>query len=480
MDELKTELSANEGPTDSSGKVPFWRTFFYAFANAAGLLTYTTFNTFIQYFYTDIRGLPPRWVGRGMFAFGFWNAVNDPIAGWLSDRTRTRWGRRRFYIGLLALPTAVAFALVWMPPFDNHNPTALMVYFLVIISIYDMLQSIITLNQDALFPEMYEDTGSRAAGASTRQLFGFVVGNGLAVALTPTIYGEFGWDALAILWGGIAALMYFVSLLGIQENPAFAQQENFSWRAQMSVVFGNRTFAIVLGINFMTRFIMSAIVAVLPFYAEHVLRIEEENLSLLLMAMFVTSGLSVLAWQRIVRQRGTRFSMMVSMSMAAVCAVPLLFTGALSTTALVLALLGMSIGGIILGPDMLFAELVDEDYAKTGQRREGTYRGLLGFIYRFPPALAGLILGEGLALAGYDADLSVQPQAAITLIRVFSSFLPILGLVIGVGLLLIYPLYGEYLRDVQRRAAERRALAEQQHAPEVGPIEILGTTTSSD
>jgi GPH family glycoside/pentoside/hexuronide:cation symporter len=474
---LKIKLSANKGSTASPGGVPFWHTFFYSFANAAGLLTYTTFNTFIQYFYTDIRGLPPQWVGRGWFAFGFWNAINDPIAGWLSDRTHTRWGRRRFYIGLLAIPTAVAFALVWLPPFDRHNPTALMVYFLVIISIYDMLQSIITLNQDALFPEMYEDTSSRASGASTRQLIGFVVGNGFAVALTPTIYGEFGWRALAFLWGGVAAVMYLVSLLGIHENPAFSQQENGSWRSQMRVVFTNRTFAIVLGINFVTRFIMSVIIAVLPFYAEHVLRTEEKKLSLLLAAMFITSGLSVLVWQHIIRRKGTRLSMMISMFLAAVCAVPLLFTSGIFTTALVLALLGMSIGGIILGPDMLFAELIDEDYAKTGQRREGTYRGMLGFIYRFPPALAGLILGEGLALAGYDSDLSVQPHAVVTLIRIFSSFLPILGLVSGVVLLLIYPLYGDYLRDIQHQVAERREAIEPPHTPEVIPIEVLGTSS---
>ncbi len=206
----------------ATAHMPLWRTFLYSLANAASLLTYWTFNNYFNFFYTDVKGLPPRWVGRGWFAFGFWNAVNDPVAGWLSDRTSTRWGRRRFYIGILAIPTSIAFALIWLPPFDNSQPTALLVYFLVIISIYDMLQSIVTLNQDALFPEMYESTEERARGSSIRQLVGSVIGLGIAVALTPAVYGSLGWGWLAVLWGTASAVMYLVSLIGIKEEPAFS------------------------------------------------------------------------------------------------------------------------------------------------------------------------------------------------------------------------------------------------------------------
>ena len=448
-------------------QVPLWRTLFYSLGNAAGLLTYSTFNTFIQYFYTTVMGLPPEWVGRGWFAFGFWNAVNDPVAGWLSDRTSTRWGRRRFFIGLLAIPTAIAFALVWLPPFDRSNPTALLVYFLVAISIYDLLQTIITLNQDAVFPEMYESTSARAHGASIRQLIGFAAGNGLAVALTPIVYENLGWDALAVLWGAAAAALHLLSLVGIQENPAFSQKRQVSFREQLRVVATNRTFAIVLGINFMTRFIIAVFVAVLPFYADYVLGIDGAQLSQLLLALFASVGISLLVWRRIIAWLGTRKAMIISFACTALLATPLIFVSDPTSMAITLGVLGLAVGGAALGPDMLFAEVVDDDYVRTGQRREGMYRGILGFIFRFPPALAGLILGEGLALAGFDADLAAaQPEGVVVAIRAFATALPLVAVVMGVALLFAYPLYGSRLAAVQEKAAALRQDASQKLSQE--------------
>jgi GPH family glycoside/pentoside/hexuronide:cation symporter len=248
----------------------------------------------------------------------------------------------------------------------------------------------------------------------------------------------------------------------------------------MRVVLTNRTFLIVLCINFMTRFIIAAIVAAMPFYADYVLRISETQLTQLLLALFATSGTSVLVWQFIIRRTGTRTGMMLSMSIATVFALPLLFTSSLLATALVLALLGLAIGGIVLGPDMLFAEVVDEDYARTGVRREGTYRGLLGFIYRFPPAVAGLLLGEGLALAGYDANwgAEAQPEAVVTLIRAFTAFLPLVALILGILLLAKYPLHGEYLRAIQRQVAALNAQAEGMTTPPASVI--VDAATGSD
>lgn len=449
---------------DYEPALPFHKVFFYGLGNAAGLLMYNTFNAFIQFFYTDTVGLPSQWVGRGWFAFGFWNAVNDPVAGWLSDHTQSRVGRRTFYIRLIAIPVAIAFALVWLPPFNikDDGQTAVLVYFLVIISIYDMLQTIITLNQDALFPEMFQDTQSRARGATIRQFVGFGLGGGIALALSPAIYeSSLGWTGLAILWGGIASVFYFLSLLGIHENPAYGQQtqdESQPALAELRSVLKNRIFLINIAVNFVIRFVLAILAASLPFYAKYVLKLDGGQTTFVTSSLIVAAVISMIFWQWVFRKIGSRNAMILSFGLAAMLALPFLVVDTLVATILSLGILGMAVGGAFLGPDLLFAELIDEDYVRTGARREGVYRGVLGFIYRFPPALAGLTIGELLASAGYNADLEVaqQPDKVEAVIRYFTAIGPLVAVIFGLLLMLIYPLHGKTLATIQIRANEMR------------------------
>lgn len=438
-----------------------WQVFLYSLGSGAGVFLYNTFNSFIQFFYTDVVGLPSQWVGRGWFIFGFWNAINDPVAGWLSDNTKAKIGRRKWYIRLLALPVTIAFVLIWLPIFniEEHGVMTVFIYFLVIISIYDLIQSMITLNVDALFPEMFKKHSTRLASLTIVVVVGSVLG-GMAVALAPLAYkSSLGWAGMAIIWALVGLALYLLSLFGIQENPEFAKAEETPILERLRIALSNRTFIIIVGLNLSFRFVLAVFVTSVPFYAEYVLLLEGGGTSILIMSFVIAYTVSVIIWRPIYDRMGTRRALRLSLILFAFITLPTYLSNSLLTGVITLSLVGATlVGSLLIAAQMTYAEMIDEDFVKTGVRREGLYRGMLGFVFRFPPAFSGLLIGELLFSSGYDAVLTPleQPDAVAFVIRSFVAFAPIVATLSALALTYAYPLHGEYLKDVQVKSQELR------------------------
>src|SRR5215831_12373302 len=92
------------------------RKILYASGSLGVALSYQAFGTYIQFLYIDILGVKASLFGIGWSLYGIWNALNDPLAGYLSDRTRTRWGRRTPWIAGAFVPLGLFFYLLWVPP----------------------------------------------------------------------------------------------------------------------------------------------------------------------------------------------------------------------------------------------------------------------------------------------------------------------------------------------------------------------------
>jgi len=134
---------------------------------SAGLLS-NPISTFAIFYYVDVLKAPVEKISLVMLLYGIWNAVNDPLFGYLSDITKTRWGRRRPYIFFFSLPLALSFALFWASPFDSSRPTALVLYYGLMIFLFDTFFTIVILNWIALFPEMYPTLEQRARVSALR------------------------------------------------------------------------------------------------------------------------------------------------------------------------------------------------------------------------------------------------------------------------------------------------------------------------
>jgi GPH family glycoside/pentoside/hexuronide:cation symporter len=176
----------------------------YGFGNYGQALLFHAIGAYLIFFYVDVVHLAPALVSLAfLISYGIWNAVNDPLVGHISDRTRTRWGRRIPFI-LFGTPLMVLlFVLIWTPP-TGGAPLAvpfnlqIFFYFIIIIALFELLYTLVTVPYTSLFPEMFERIEERAEVSIYRQVSAMVALI-IAFAVTPELVdtltgrvGEFG------------------------------------------------------------------------------------------------------------------------------------------------------------------------------------------------------------------------------------------------------------------------------------------------
>jgi GPH family glycoside/pentoside/hexuronide:cation symporter len=433
--------------------------FLYSLANFGTSLSSFVVSTYVGYYYIATVGLPPRWVGWGLFAFSWWNALNDPLVGWLSDRTHTRWGRRVPYIALLALPLVLSFAAIWRPPVTDGRPVGLLAYMLGAMTLNDLLYSMVALNVAALLPEMFPVLEERAGANGWRQVMS-LVGMLLGAAAAPVLAERIGWPAVGLILGAVILFFLLVSLAGIREHPVYARSRPPDLVRALTSVLHHRAFLVFLGIAFLGRLALTTVSATVPFFASYALNLGPRGASWLLGSALLAALASMAIWVRLLARWGARRTLFTSQLLVGTALVPLMFVRGLEAAILACVVTGIALAGLLITPDVMLADVIDADHITTGQRREGTYFGVTNFVNRLPNVLQALLIGELLTLAGFDANLAVQPGAVLTGLRGIISLVPAAAMALALLLTWLYPLHGSRLAGVRADVAALRARTE--------------------
>ncbi len=435
----------------------YWRKLLYAFGMFGVTLSYQAFTGWIQFYYTDILRLAPAAMSVAWGIFTLWNMVNDPIAGQLSDNTRTRWGRRIPWIAGLSIPLGISFYLLWAVPSGLVEENAALFsglwwYFLAVLLLFDTLWSAITINYVALFPEMYPRQSERASVSAWRQVF-TIAALILAIVLTKDIAESLGWGKMGMLFGGITALAFLISLAGSHENPASTEEEpSVPFKEALQYTFRNRSFLWFVFMNLMVEFTLLVLPAVVPFYAKYVLGVTEGlQQGLLSGAAFLTAIPAFALWAWAAKRWETRQMVMLSMMAFGLLLLPLLFVQTYTQAILTTATLGLGLAGLLMLRDIMLADVIDEDSLVAGVRREGMYFGMNGFIIRLAFAFQGAMLGGMLAMTGYNPALEVQPPNVALGLRILITLIPMAAMVLGIFAAWKYPLHGQQLIEVKTR-----------------------------
>ncbi|WP_182903024.1 MFS transporter [Microbispora sp. H10830] len=396
----------------------------YGSGNLSVNLLSQAFATFATFYYVDHLGVDPSLIGVAMVIHGIVNAVLNPLVGHVSDRTRTRWGRRVPYIVIGMAPLAAAFTMIWIPLVDGA--TARFWYFLIVVLVYDVLFVVVVLNYVALFPEMFTTIAERAAAASWRQMFA-IVGMIVGVAAAPLLYGAVGWAAMGVSFGVVALALFALSLRGSAER-AHAERESFGFLAALRHTLANRAFVTYVTGGFLLQLTFALLQAGIPFFTKYALGEADSANTVILGAVFVTAIPMVYVWSRVTTRIGPRRAVLAAIVVYGAALVPFLFVGSLA------------LAGMLVLLEILLAEVIDDDERKTGARREGMYFGMNGFIVRWAVSLQAVVITVVLSRSGYHNGAAVQPASVVTGVRLMMGLVPLAVLVPAFCCFLLYPL----------------------------------------
>ncbi len=443
------------------GKLSFWTKFGFGICDLGGNLFFTMMGFYLLYFMTDVVGLAAGLAGTALMIGKVWDAITDPTIGYLSDRTRSRWGRRRPYmfIGSFLL-FGMMIVMFTAPELGSQGQ-----YFAWAAIMYCLLctaYTLVNIPYGALTPELTTDYNERTVVNAFRMssaVIGTLVGAGLVlpiVGLAASV--KAGWTLTGVVMGAIMMVTALVTVFSVRE-PVHGElpprQNIFKSYAQ---VLGMKAFLTCL-IPWTMHITGVTIIqgALLYFYIY--LFGSESGFQLALVALLVSSMVFIPVWTVISGKIGKKKSYNIGMAIVALAVMILFLIGnrvAMEFTYLIMVFAGFGFATQYVMPYAIVPDVVEYDYAENGVRREGVFYGLWTLTSKIGQAFAIALSGWTLSAFGYIPDVA-QSDLSLLGIRLLCGPIPVVFFVIGIIVLAFYPITREKYEEILQKIALRDA-----------------------
>lgn len=378
---------------------------------------------FYLYFVTDVLLISPALAGIVFLISKLWDASIDPIIGVITDRTRTRFGRRRPYFLAGVVLVFIAFSILWYP-IGFEKEWQRLAYALGSYMFFTTVHSFMMIPYFSLASELTLDYNERTSLATVRMLFS--MGSSLVCAVVPyEIVKRFpsegtGFFVMAIIFGLVFGLPYLATFFLTREREDFQKkQKPFNFKKTFLEPFKTPTFVNVLLMYLFTMSVMDIIMSVMMYFMTYYMaRAGETNyvLGSLLMAQMA----AILIFSAVSRRRGKKQSFLMAASAWLFIMASSIFIGP-SQPAWVIyafgALVGLGSGGMVIMIYSILPDVPDVDELYSGERREGTYSGVISFLRQLSTALGIFIVSNSLSIAGFKKPVRETIEGVSTLVK---------------------------------------------------------------
>jgi len=445
-------------------EIPLFNRLVYAFGSFGGNVISRSKDLWLIYFYAppadaDIQKRVPIMVLGALFtAARLIDALDDPIIGWWSDRTRSRWGRRIPFVVLATPFYGVFFVLLWMPPIAGES-VANALYFFVMLEAFHLFSTLSGGPFESLLPEIAVTSKGRVSIVTWQVFFGTL---GAAVALVGSgiIRDAFGFQAMAISMAVMGMAARYIALSGAWRHVRLdVEPARVNPVEAIRSTFTNNQFLFFLPTFILFNMAISMMTAALPFWSGSVLmgdlpsdiaKVEAGNpatlqlfrlefgvaegtvVALLTAAAIIVVLLCLPLVYRMSLRRGKAWVYSTAMLIGGVYLPFIAFMGFLPgidkllQAVFFVALIGLPMTAVFTFPNAIMADIIDYDELKTGMRREAIYYGSQATLEKIASALFPLILASLLVLGSTAANpLGVRligPVAGLSALLGFLAF----------------------------------------------------------
>lgn len=440
----------------------------YAVGNVGLQMLVAAMSFLLMIFYTDVALVPPAVAGAALLVGKVWDTVNDPLFGWMTDRTRSRWGRHRVYLLFGALPLGLVAAAVWMVP-PGLSPVAAFVWIAITYTLFDTVMTLVQLPYQAMAANMtqdYDERTSLTAFASLGALLGFMAGSVLMPALVRAAPdARTGYALAGACFGLMAGAAIAVVAWRVREPagqgpqasaeataPASPQPMWDSVRETLRTTLRNRPFLLLMSAATLVRLGLTLVQTALAYFVLYQLQGDKGDLPRYMGTLLGVVGVSLFGWKVVVDrwEKNRAYILGLVLCAAGLLALYWVGPGDQRKVMAILVVTGIGMGAHWIVPFAMVPDTIDHGHMQAGERKTGMYYGLYGLMDKLARTLATVVVAGMLDITGYVPNVAQSP-AALRGIALVTGVLPALCLALAIPLLVAYPITRSRHADILQK-----------------------------
>ncbi|HJO93880.1 MAG TPA: MFS transporter [Victivallales bacterium] len=444
LDSINSSAKDDSYVTPPSEIVPTKVKIGYAFGDFGANFFFQSVAIFLMFFWTDVFMISASAAGLIFLCSKVWDAVSDPLMGYVADHTESRWGQKRPYLLFGAVPLGITlFLLFAAPPITTYSLKIVYATF-TFIAVCTMY-TVVNVPYAAMTANLTLDSRERGKLTSFRMM-GAIIGTLIVATLTKPLVAAFsnqvtGFRVMGVIYGVAIAVCTLLTFCIVKERVRTHTEANPGGLKDIfKVTLKNKPFIFLfLGIFFHYTSFLIFLASVIYFFKYIIHR--PDFVAVGFFFIYIPAAIMLPVLSRVGKRFGKKIMFNGGMTIYAIGLLCLFFIKDYNIVVLICiyTVIGLGTAAIYQGPWSTMPDTVEYSEWKTGLRREGIIYGVFFFGMKLAAGFAAFLVGYILSMGGYVADGN-QTSTALFTIRFLTTILPLVCFVIGAFFIWLYPI----------------------------------------